>query len=146
MIIEKGEKMSIYNNYRPALSSEINMTPLIYVMLVLLIVFMVTLPVLNNAVKVDLPKTSGSADISEETKVDVSIDSHGQIYWDNKLISLPVLRTHLQEASVKNPQPEIALKSDRAVRYESVADFLAEAQSYGLNKINFVTSAQPVEK
>ncbi|WP_321912673.1 ExbD/TolR family protein [Burkholderia cepacia] len=123
--------------------SDINMTPLIDVMLVLLIVFMVTLPVITNAVKLDLPQASSTPNDAKPVHVTVTIDRSGAIRWDEQLVDQSSMQSRMAKAAVQLPQPEIQLNVDRIVRYEVVADLLAAAQRAGLTKIDFVTQPKP---
>ncbi|NTZ83620.1 biopolymer transporter ExbD [Burkholderia metallica] len=119
--------------------SDINMTPLIDVMLVLLIVFMVTLPTLTNAVKLDLPQAVSGPNDTQSAHVTVEVDAAGSIHWGTAIVDQAMLNTRLAEAAARQPQPEIQLYADRATRYEAVADFLSAAQRSGLTKVDFVT-------
>ncbi|PXW18324.1 ExbD/TolR family protein [Paraburkholderia caballeronis] len=119
--------------------SDINMTPLIDVMLVLLIVFMVTLPVLTHAVKLDLPGASSQPNDTRPAHVTVNIDASGALRWDDQPVARDDVDARLSEAAARQPQPEIQLYADRAVRYDAVADLLSAAQRAGLTKIDFVT-------
>ncbi|WDD90359.1 biopolymer transporter ExbD (plasmid) [Burkholderia sp. FERM BP-3421] len=123
--------------------SEINMTPLIDVMLVLLIVFMITLPAITNAVKIDLPKEISTPNETKSAHVEVSIDAGGAIHWDAAIVDQATLQTRLKEAAERQTQPEIQLYADRMARYERVADLLSAIQRAGLSKIDFVTQPQP---
>ncbi|WP_186042424.1 ExbD/TolR family protein [Burkholderia gladioli] len=123
------------------LVSDINMTPLIDVMLVLLIVFMVTLPAVTNAVKLDLPTAASAPNEVPPAHVSLSVDAAGAIHWDTAVVDPATLRARLAAAAARQPQPEIELNADRAVRYEAVADVLAATQRAGLTKIDFVTRA-----
>ncbi|MDQ7977765.1 biopolymer transporter ExbD [Paraburkholderia sp. SARCC-3016] len=126
------------------LMNEINMTPLVDVMLVLLIVFMVTIPVIRHAVKIDLPHASSQKEDTKPAQVTVSIDADGNVMWDDKKISDDDLRAKIAAAAQQTPQPELHLNADRKVAYEKVADVMSAAQAGGLTKIGFVT--QPVGK
>lgn len=119
--------------------AEINMTPLVDVMLVLLIVFMITIPVMQHAVKVDLPQASSQRNEVKPESINLSIAANGQIYWNQSPIDLNTLSIYAQTASKKNPQPEVQLKADKNVRYEAVAQVLSTAKRSGLTKIGFVT-------
>lgn len=119
--------------------SEINMTPLVDVMLVLLIIFIVTLPVLNHAVKLDLPQASSQPEDTKPAKVDLSIQADGSVYWDKQQIDDDTLKARLVQAAEAQPQPELHLFADKNVRYESVAKVLSEAQTAGVTKLGFVT-------
>jgi biopolymer transport protein ExbD len=126
------------------LMNEINMTPLVDVMLVLLIVFMVTIPVIRHAVKIDLPHASSQKEDTKPAQVTVSIDADGNVMWDDRKITDDDLRAKIAAAAQQTPQPELHLNADRKVAYEKVADVMSAAQAGGLTKIGFVT--QPVGK
>ncbi|MGP8470950.1 ExbD/TolR family protein [Burkholderia sp. PR2] len=136
--------MAFFDDSQDDVMSDINMTPLIDVMLVLLIVFMVTLPVINHAVKLDLPSANSSPNDTRPAHVSLSVDASGTVLWDEKPIEADALDARLTQAAAQQPQPEIELYADRAARYESVADLLSAAQRAGLVKIDFVT--QPKSK
>ena len=119
--------------------AEINMTPLVDVMLVLLIVFMITIPVMQHAVKVDLPQASSQRNDVKPESINLSIAANGQVFWNNSPIDLNTLSIYAQTAAKKSPQPEVQLKADKNVRYESVAQVLSTTKRSGLTKIGFVT-------
>ncbi|MFM0283416.1 biopolymer transporter ExbD [Paraburkholderia sediminicola] len=119
--------------------NEINMTPLVDVMLVLLIVFMVTIPVIRHAVKIDLPHASSQKEDTKPAQVTVAIDADGNVLWDEKKVDDTALRAKIAEAAQANPQPELHLDADRKVAYEKVAEVMSAAQAGGLTKIGFVT-------
>ncbi|CAM2149473.1 Biopolymer transport protein exbD1 [Pararobbsia alpina] len=119
--------------------SDINMTPLIDVMLVLLVIFIITAPLLTRAVKLDLPRASAVAAPDSTRTVDVSIDAKGQIYWDAAPLDEAGLRAKLASAGKQNPVPEVHLRADRATRYETIARVMADAQQAGVSRIGFVT-------
>ncbi len=121
------------------LMNEINMTPLVDVMLVLLIVFMVTIPVIRHAVKIDLPHASSQKEDTKPAQVTVSVDADGNVLWDDKKVDDAVLRAKIAEDAQTNPQPELHLDADRKVAYEKVAEVMSAAQAGGLTKIGFVT-------
>ena len=121
------------------LMNEINMTPLVDVMLVLLIVFMVTIPVIRHAVKIDLPHASSQKEDTKPAQVTVAIDADGNVLWDEKKVDDTALRAKIAEAAQANPQPELHLDADRKVAYEKVAEVMSAAQAGGLTKIGFVT-------
>lgn len=123
--------------------ADISMTPLIDVMLVLLVVFMVTLPAITNAVKIDLPHAINTPNETQPAHVTVSIDSGGVVHWDAAIVNEATLQTKLQEAVGRQTQPEIQLYADRSAKYERVADLLSAMQRAGLSKIDFVTQPQP---
>jgi biopolymer transport protein ExbD len=119
--------------------SEINMTPLVDVMLVLLIIFIITIPVINHAVKLDLPQAASQPNDVKPPHVDVSISADGSISWDGKVIDDAVLKDQIAAVATRKPQPEIHLRADRKTPYERVAQLMSAAQSGGLSKIGFVT-------
>jgi biopolymer transport protein ExbD len=119
--------------------AEINMTPLVDVMLVLLIVFMITLPVMQHAVKVELPQASSQKNDVKPESINLSVSAKGQVFWNNSPIDMDTLAIYAQKAAQKSPQPEVQLRADKNVRYESVAQVLSTAKRSGLTKIGFVT-------
>ena len=121
------------------LLSEINMIPLIDVMLVLLIVFLITIPVMKHAVPVDLPKAAAQQQAPAPEAVRLTIDADGHYLWNDTPVSDAELAARLAEAAAQDPQPPLQLHGDRAVRYERVAQALAAAQRAGLHSIGFVT-------
>jgi biopolymer transport protein ExbD len=120
--------------------SEINMVPLIDVMLVLLIVFIITVPVMKHAVNIDLPRASNEKEQVKPQTVRLSVDADGAYFWnDQKLADDNALQGHLAAAAAQEPQPDLHIRGDRAVRYERVAQAMAAAQQAGVKKIGFVT-------
>jgi len=126
--------------------SEINMTPLVDVMLVLLIIFIVTIPAMNHAVKIDLPKASSQPQDTKPAHVDVAVQADGTVLWNEQIVDDTALQARIVEASQQTPQPELRLRADRKVAYERVADVMSAAQSGGLSKIGFVTEPKPALK
>jgi biopolymer transport protein ExbD len=118
---------------------EINTTPLVDVMLVLLIIFIMTIPVMNHAVKIDLPRASDQPDEVKPQNIDLSIDADGKIYWNTEVIDMNQLNLRIAAEAQKQPQPELHLRAERTTQYEKVAQVMAAAQSGGLSKIGFVT-------
>jgi biopolymer transport protein ExbD len=120
--------------------NEINMTPLVDVMLVLLIIFIVTIPVINHAVKIDLPRASNQPNEDKPQNISLSIDAEGKITWNNAPVADEAeLAANIALAAQRQPQPELHLRADRNVRYERVAEVMAAAQSGGIGKIGFIT-------
>jgi biopolymer transport protein ExbD len=122
---------------------EINTTPLVDVMLVLLIIFMITIPVMQNNVKVDLPRATSQPNSSTGASIRLTIDASGTMYWNDAAVDPTQLRTRIAEAARQNPQPELHLRAERTTPYEKVAQVMAAAQSGGLEKIGFITEPQP---
>jgi biopolymer transport protein ExbD len=119
--------------------SEINMIPFIDVMLVLLIIFIITVPVIKHAVSVDLPKASSERLLDKPENIRLVVDADGQYHWNDARIEDEQLTDRLSAAAAMEPQPELHIRGDRAVRYERVAELLSAAQRAGLRKIGFVT-------
>ena len=119
--------------------SEINMTPLVDVMLVLLIIFIITIPVMKHSVNVDLPVAANQPQVILPQTIRLSVDAQGQYYWNEALVSESALPGLLQAEAAREPQPELHIRGDKAVRYERVAQVMAAAQRAGLRKIGFVT-------
>ena len=121
---------------------EINTTPLVDVMLVLLIIFIITIPVMNHAVKIDLPKASSQPDQVKPESINLSIDATGNVFWNEEKIDSSELGARIAVAAQKQPQPELHLRAERTTQYEKVAQVMAAAQSGGLAKIGFVTDPE----
>ena len=119
--------------------AEINMVPLIDVVLVLLVIFIVTAPLLTNVVKLDLPKATSSADIQKPEKVEFAIDANGGLFWKGERISREEALAKFAEEGRKRPQPEVYLRADQNVPYRYVAETLADASKGGLSKVAFVS-------
>ncbi len=120
---------------------EINTTPLVDVMLVLLIIFIMTIPVMNHAVKLDLPRAANQPNEVKPETINLSIDAAGLIYWNNEVLDETQLTSRIADASKVTPQPELHLRAERTTPYEKVAQVMAAAQSGGLTKMGFVTEA-----
>ena len=121
--------------------SEINVTPMVDVMLVLLVIFILTAPLMASSIKLDLPKTD-AAKASETPKfVTLVVDKTGQIFLNDQPITLDALKTSLSQTAVKNPDTEVQLRADEAVPYGKVVEVMGAAQKAGLNRIGFVADA-----
>ncbi|MEO7940819.1 MAG: biopolymer transporter ExbD [Burkholderiaceae bacterium] len=123
--------------------NEINMTPFVDIMLVLLIVFIVTIPVMQHAVTVDLPRASTAPLLSVPQTIRLAVNAEGQYFWDDAPIAVSDLESRLAQAGTQSPQPELHIRGDKAVRYEHVAQAMAMAQRAGIRTIGFVT--EPVK-
>jgi biopolymer transport protein ExbD len=119
--------------------NEINMTPLVDVMLVLLIVFIITVPVMKHAVNIDLPQATSTPQDAKPETIRLSVDAEGQYFWDEQPVAETDLEPRLAAAAKREPQPELHLRGDKSARYERVAQALAAAQRSGLRKIGFIT-------
>ncbi|HEY6772695.1 MAG TPA: biopolymer transporter ExbD [Oxalicibacterium sp.] len=118
---------------------EINTTPLVDVMLVLLIIFIMTIPVINHAVKLDLPRATSQPNDTKPETINLSINAQGQVFWNNELMDESQLATRIADAAKVTPQPELHLRADRTTPYEKVAQVMSAAQTGGLTKMGFVT-------
>jgi biopolymer transport protein ExbD len=119
--------------------NEINMTPLVDVMLVLLIIFIITVPVMKHSVNIDLPRATNEAQNVKPETVRLTVDAQGSYYINESPIADKDLAPRFQTAASQNPQPELHIRGDKAVRYERVAQAMAAAQVSGLRKIGFIT-------
>ena len=119
--------------------NEINMTPLVDVMLVLLIIFIITIPVINHAVKVDLPRATNTPNDPKPQNINVTIDASGKVFWNQVEVDQATLENNISLAAKQQPQPELHLRADREVRYERVAKAMSAAREAGVRKIGFIT-------
>jgi len=119
--------------------SEINMIPFIDVMLVLLIIFIITVPVIQHAVNIDLPQASNQKVLDKPENIRLSVDADGAYFWNDAKVEDADFEQRLQAAAAQEPQPELHIRGDKAVRYERVAQAMAAAQRAGVRKIGFIT-------
>jgi biopolymer transport protein ExbD len=133
-----------FNHHRnPGPMADINVTPMVDVMLVLLVIFILSAPMFTGAVQLELPKAQApAAQSAPAATVTLSIDGKGKIFWNNDPVERDALEARLIEASKLDPQPELQLRADKDTRYEVVAQVMASAQSNGLTKLGFVTDPQ----
>ena len=124
------------------LQSDINMVPLIDVMLVLLIVFMITAPLLTHSVKIDLPQASSQPTQEKPETVALSINADGQLFWNNEVIDAAALPARLAVAAAQTPQPELHLRADRDTRYQQLAEVMSQARTAGIEKMGFITQPE----
>ena len=125
-------------NPRAPPMSDINMTPLIDVMLVLLVIFMITAPLMTASLKLDLPKTDGTSASDVPEFIAVAIDSRGQLYLADKPVTAAAFKEQIEAAARKSPTTEVQLRADKAVPYGTVAELIGTVQVAGLNRIGFV--------
>ena len=133
---------SFDNRNAGAPMAEINMVPLIDVMLVLLVIFIVTAPLLTQAVKLELPKANAQPNVTKAEKIEFSIDAQGQRFWNGELVDRPEAARRFMELGQRQPQPEIHLKADQSVAYRTVAQTLADATQAGLTKVGFISDPE----
>ena len=129
-----------FNSHKPhSAMAEINVVPLVDVMLVLLVIFIITAPLLTHSVKIDLPKASSNPNITKPDHIELAIREDGSLYWNGELISKQGLSSHFAIETKKDPQPELHIHADKFTYYENVAVVMSEAAKTGLTKIGFVT-------
>ncbi len=125
--------------------AEINTTPLVDVMLVLLVIFIITAPLLTHAIRLDLPSAQAPVSAEKPETITLSIDARERLFWnDAPLADAQALRERLQQAAGRTPQPELHLRADREVRYQRIAEVMAAAQQAGVTRIGFVTDPKAV--
>lgn len=120
--------------------SEINMTPLVDVMLVLLIIFILAVPVITHSVKVDLPTATATPNTEKPDVITLSVTAVGDTLWDETVVTSEELHQRLHSAAQKNPQPEVHIQGDKKVAYEHVLAVMASVQSAGLQKLGFISN------
>jgi len=123
--------------------SEINMIPFIDVMLVLLIIFIITVPVIKHAVNIELPQASMEKVQDKPENIRLSVDADGVYFWNDQRVDDADFAIRLTAAAAQEPQPELHIRGDKAVRYERVAQAMATAQRSGVRKIGFITEPAP---
>ena len=119
--------------------SEINTTPLVDVMLVLLVIFIITAPLLTHAVKIDLPQATSQPLPEKPEVISLAIDESGKTYWNDVPLVKGDLQAKLQAAENKTPQPELQIRADKDTKYQLLAAVMADAQNAGITKLGFLT-------
>jgi len=119
--------------------SDINMTPLIDVMLVLLVIFIITAPLMSASLRLDLPRTAGAQASSAVQFVTVAVDAKGQFYWGDEPVAEAQLTARVRDAARGNPATEVQLRADKQVPYGRIAELIGLVQDGGLSRIGFVT-------
>ena len=122
--------------------NEINMTPLVDVMLVLLIIFIITIPVMKHSVNIELPRASSQPQDAKPQIIRLTVDAQGSYFWNDSSVDDAQLQALLAEAAAKQPQAPLHIRGYRAVRYERVAQAMAAAQRAGMTQIGFITDRQ----
>jgi biopolymer transport protein ExbD len=123
--------------------AEINMIPLIDVMLVLLVIFIITAPLLTHAVKIELPKASNQPNNTQPDNIQLGVKANGEVYWNGERVDVATLGARMAASARLAPQPEVHLRADRTTQYQKVAEVMAAAAKAGLVKIGFVTEPAP---
>lgn len=119
--------------------SEINMVPLIDVMLVLLVIFIITAPLLSHSIKINVPQVSAEPVEQEPKVIDLAVNEHGQIFWNEQPVLIASLKDRLIQEAAEDPQPQLRIRADRDTRYEVLAEIMGSARSSGLKRVGFVT-------
>ena len=120
--------------------SEINTTPLVDVMLVLLIIFLITIPVITQSVKVELPKASNIPTATKPENINIAVDRAGNVYWNTALVpNQQALLDRLKDVAVMNPQPEVHVRGDKHTQYEYIGRVIVLCQRSGIQKVGFIT-------
>jgi len=125
--------------------ADINMTPLIDVMLVLLVIFIITAPLFTHAIRLNLPQVNAAPDRQTAQTITLSIDAAGRIYWNGAVVSAGEMRARLNAAAHEPAPPELQLRAERSTRYDVIASVMGAAQDAGLAKIGFVTQPAAVQ-
>ena len=119
--------------------AEINMIPLIDVMLVLLVIFIITAPLLTHSVKIDLPKAASRPNLTKPDNIQLGIKSDGHVYWNGEAVEKTELVKRMTAAATVDPQPEVHIRADATTEYQKVAEVMSIAARVGLMKIGFIT-------
>ena len=119
--------------------AEINMVPLIDVMLVLLVIFIITAPLMTHAVKVNLPQAASQPNLPKPETIQLSIKADGSVYWNAEPVVTAAWQARMDAAARQAPQPEIHIRADGDLAYRNVAQIIADAAHAGLTKLGFVT-------
>jgi biopolymer transport protein ExbD len=126
--------------------ADINVTPMVDVMLVLLVIFIITAPLFTHAIKLELPNATSQAAPEKPETITLAINAEGKLFWNNAAISKEELTERIITASQKKPQPELQLRADKSTRYEVIAQVMSAAQNGGMSKIGFVTDPKEAGK
>ena len=122
--------------------AEINVTPLVDVMLVLLIIFMITAPLMSHKIRIDLPQANPNVQQENPPEpIDLAVKDSGEIYWNDELVTDAMLQAQLRVSAQKNPQPELQIRADKDTKYQLIATVMANAKSAGMVKIGFITTS-----
>ena len=127
------------SKHRQQAMSDINVVPLVDVMLVLLVIFIITAPLLTHSVKIDLPKASSTPNQTRPEHIELALKQDGQLFWNGEVVAPQDMEARFLAASQITPQPELHIRADRLVSYEKVAQVMSGAARAGLVRIGFVT-------
>lgn len=124
--------------------SEINMVPLIDVMLVLLVIFIITAPLLSHSIKINVPQASAVPVEQEPKAIDLAVNDMGQLFWNEQPVLIDQLAQRFSLEAAQDPQPELRIRADLNTRYEILAQVMSSAKASGLKRLGFIT--RPAEK
>ncbi len=124
--------------------SEINMVPLIDVMLVLLVIFIITAPLLSHSIKINVPQATAQPVEQEPKTIDLAVDAQGQLFWNEQPVTMDQLPAKFSAEAALDPQPELRIRADLDTRYETLAQVMSGAKASGLKRLGFIT--RPAEK
>ncbi|HVL77262.1 MAG TPA: biopolymer transporter ExbD [Noviherbaspirillum sp.] len=131
---------------QPAPMADINVTPMVDVMLVLLVIFIIAAPLLTHSVKLDLPQAQSAPAPENGDAVTLSIDAEGAVFWNEERVDRAELEARLGQAAQLRPPPELQLRADKSTRYEVIAQVMSAAQAQGMTRMGFVTDASAGER
>jgi biopolymer transport protein ExbD len=129
------------DNKQPAPMADINVTPMVDVMLVLLVIFILAAPLFTQSIKLDLPTAQATPAQAEPTTISLSINANGELFWDQVPVTQDQMNERFVVAGKQQPQPQLELRADKGTRYEVIAQVMGAAQANGLTKLGFVTEA-----
>lgn len=138
-MIGNSSQSSMLSNAHTQPMSEINTTPLVDVMLVLLVIFIITAPLLTHAVKIDLPQATSQPLPEKPEVISLAIDATGNTYWNDAPIEQSMLKSRLEDAAKQTPQPELQIRADKETRYQLLSEVMADAQNAGISKLGFIS-------
>ena len=127
--------------------AEINVTPLVDVMLVLLIIFMITAPLMSHKIRIDLPQANPNVvDQPQPEPLDLAIKENGDLFLNDEPVTDAILQSQLRVAAQKSPQPELQIRADKETEYQIVASVMTDAKNAGMVKVGFITQASSVQQ
>jgi biopolymer transport protein ExbD len=126
------------NNNQPM--SEINVTPLVDVMLVLLIIFMITAPLMTHKIPIDLPQASTVKNPEEPNIITLALTADGNLYWNDIAVTKDEWKARIEQSAAQQPQPELQLRADKITQYQVLAEIMADAQNAGIKRMGFITT------
>lgn len=126
--------------------SEINVTPLVDVMLVLLIIFMITAPLMTHKIPIALPQASTVKNPEEPNIVTLALTGDGSLYWNDIAVTKAEWKARIEQAAMQKPQPELQLRADKITQYQVLAEIMADAQNAGISKMGFITTPDKSKK